>query len=264
MSKIGLNNFRLILWSIYRKYLFKHPELNYLFWECTNRCNFKCSHCGSNCQNNPDLAEEEITSEEIKKTFLEVASKYKPQEIMVVITGGEPLLRKDLFEVAEYINKLGFHWGLVTNGYFINKDNVEKIKKTKLYSISISIDGLENTHDKFRGIPGSYKKALNGIELLRNNKAANYIEVTTVFSKHNINELNDIYRELLKLPIDSWKILFAEPIGRAENNINFLSKSEIIKVLNFIKQNRKNKTKFIPTLGCSGFFGPEYERKIRN
>ena len=83
---------------------------------------------------------------------------------MINVTGGEPLVRKDLCDVMEYAtNELGFHWGMTTNGILLNEENIKKLKKAKMDTISISIDGLEETHDKFRGVEGSYNTIINNI-----------------------------------------------------------------------------------------------------
>lgn len=100
-------------WSLYKDALRKEHKLSYLFWECTLNCNFFCKHCGSSAGRK--IFPGELNAEEIKKAFKEIADDYNAREIMVAVTGGESLLRKDLFEVMRYAHDLGFPWGVVTN-----------------------------------------------------------------------------------------------------------------------------------------------------
>ena len=150
-------------------------------------------------------------------------------KILINVTGGEPLVRQDLCEVMEYAtNELGFRWGMTTNGILLNDENIEKLKKANMETISISIDGLEETHDRFRGVPGSYKTIINNIKKLKEADFVKHLQVTTVFHKENINELNELYKVMLNLGLDSWRLVSMDPIGRAnENNDLLLNGKEI-------------------------------------
>ena len=122
-----------------------HP-LRDLFWECTLSCNAKCKHCGSSAEKRK--YEGELTTEEIKSAFKQIADSMDASKILINVTGGEPLVRQDLCEVMEYASKeLGFHWGMTTNGILLNEKNIEKLKNANMESISVSIDGLQETHD---------------------------------------------------------------------------------------------------------------------
>lgn len=97
-----------------KQLLAEKPKLYNLFWETTLRCNAKCKHCGSRAGEECNF-EDELTTEEIKNALQSIANKYDAKEILLNITGGEPLVRKDLFEVMEFAKKLGYHWGMTTN-----------------------------------------------------------------------------------------------------------------------------------------------------
>ena len=116
--------------------LSKHPVLYNLFWETTLRCNAKCKHCGSRAGENNEI-EKELTTDEIKRTFKSIADKYDTDKILINVTGGEPLVRTDLFDVMKYATNLGYHWGITTNGTLINDEIVSKMKETKLSTISM-------------------------------------------------------------------------------------------------------------------------------
>lgn len=233
-----------------------------LFWECTLSCNAKCKHCGSSAENKK--YEGELTTEEIKSAFKQIANDMDASKILINVTGGEPLVRQDLCEVMKYAtNELGFHWGMTTNGILLNDENIQKLKKANMETISISIDGLEKTHDEFRGVPGSYKKIIKNIKNLKEADFVNRIEVTTVFHKKNIDQLNELYKTVLDLGIDSWRLISMDPIGRAnENDDLLLNGKEIKRILDFIKSKKNNKKMKIK-YGCPGFLGLDYEREAR-
>jgi len=246
-----------------KKYLSEKPVLYNLFWETTLRCNAKCKHCGSRAGENLKL-KEELTTEEIKATFKSIANKYDATKILINVTGGEPLIRQDLFEVMKYATDLGYHWGITTNGMLIDDEIIKKMKETKLATMSISIDGLEKNHDRFRGVEGSYKKIMNNIEKLRQDKFLHCFQITTVVNKLNINELEDMYRVMEDLEVDSWRVINMDPIGRANDNNNLaLEKADYEYLLNFIK-NKREKAKFEVTYGCAHFVGMEFEKEIRD
>ncbi len=251
--------------EILKKYkqeeLKKHTLLD-LFWECTLTCNANCKHCGSSAEKRK--YEGELSTEEIKGAFKQIANDMDASKILINVTGGEPLVRQDLCEVMEYAtNELGFHWGMTTNGILLNDENIEKLKKANMETISISIDGLQETHDEFRGVPGSYNKIIENIKKLKRANFVKHIQVTTVFHKKNINQLDELYNVMLGLNLDSWRLVSMDPIGRAkENDELLLNPQELKKLLDFIKKNNK-KRKLRLDYGCPGFLGLEYEKDVR-
>ena len=261
MLKKILKTGKLKAWSIYKEKLRKEHKLTYLFWECTLNCNFLCKHCGSDA--GKKVYDGELTTEEIKKVLEEVAQKFRPQEVMLAITGGEPLLRKDLFEVMGFANELGFPWGMVTNGFLVNNDIVEKMKKTGMVSVVVSIDGIGEKHDEFRGVKGAYDRAVNAVKLLVEANFLKNLQITTTVHKGNIEYLEEMYKTFLPLGITSWRVMDVDPIGRSENNDELLLNKEQYKfLLSFIKDKRK-KSKIDITYGCSGFLGLKYEGELR-
>ena len=250
-------------YSIKKELMKVHP-LRILFFEVTSRCNAKCEHCGSSC--GEIFPKNEITNDEIKKVLTDIANNpnYSPSNIMIDITGGEPLMKKDLFELMEYVNELGFPWGMTSNGMLINEDIVKRMVETNMYSISISIDGLESTHEEFRKVPRSFKKIINGIKLMQQEPSIKDIQITTCVNKKNINQLEDLYNLMLELNIKDWRIIEVDPIGRAKgNDIILLSPDEYKKMLNFIEAKRKNKDGIKVSYGCGHFLGLEYEPRVR-
>lgn len=253
---------KLEIYKTYKENQLQEHRLIDLFWECTLTCNAKCKHCGSSAEKRK--YEGELTTEEIKNAFKQISQDMDATKIWIDVTGGEPLMRKDLCEVMEYAtNELGFRWGMTSNGILLNDENIEKLRKANMESISISIDGLEETHNKFRGVPNSYNIIIDNIKKLKKANFLKIIQVTTVFHKENINQIKQLYNIMLSLGIDSWRLVSMDPIGRANENQDLLLNGEDIrKILDFIKANKKNKKMDIQ-YGCPGFLGIEYEKEVR-
>lgn len=123
----------------------KLHELSYLFWECTQRCNLTCLHCGSDCISDSKL--KDMPFDVFLDAILPLKDKYKTNSITVVFTGGEPLLRKDLAQCGKILREHGFRWGIVTNGFAYNSDIHGRLLAAGLGAITLSLDGLEDSHN---------------------------------------------------------------------------------------------------------------------
>lgn len=245
-----------------KKIISEKPKLTNLFWETTLRCNANCKHCGSRAGQDINL-DDELSTKEIKEVFRSIESKYNPKSLFISVTGGEPLVRKDLFEVMKYASDLGFNWGMTTNGILITDKIIEKMKETKMSTISISLDGVKLIHDKFRGVDGSFEKIIENIKKLKNATFLNSIQITTVVNKTNINQLDELYEIIKELKINSWRILNIEPIGRAEDNKDlYLEKDDYKYLIKYISEKRKS-SNFSVTYGCAHFLGIENEKEVR-
>lgn len=245
-----------------RKNLYKHPQLRHLFLEVTSRCNARCEHCGSRCDGNEQG--EEISQELLKKTLKEVAECYNPKKVFLNVTGGEPLMRKDLFEILEYAVSLGFSWGMTSNGMLINESMVKKLEKAKMETVSISIDGLAKNHEQLRKVPNCYDKILKGIDMMLKSPVIKIVQVTTVANKRNIHELEDLYQLLLSHGVKYWRVVNCDPIGRANDNSDlFLDLDDYKYLFKFIEEKSKEGKMKEVTYGCSHYLGLNAEKKLR-
>ena len=246
-----------------RKELYKKPRLEQLFLEVTSRCNARCEHCGSRCDGN--MQGEEISTECLKNTLQEIADHYDAKEIFLAVTGGEPLMRKDLFEIMEFAVELGFSWGITSNGMLINKSMIKKMEKSKMATVSISIDGLKETHESFRKVPNSFEKILEGIRMMQESPVIKIVQVTTVVNKKNIHELEDLYKLLLEHGVEHWRVVNCDPIGRAlDNNHILLDKKDYKYLFYFILVKQKLGEMKSVTYGCSHYVGLDLEREVRD
>ena len=243
-----------------RSELYEKPDLIYLFFELTRSCNEKCFHCGSSCApglgHGPDV-------EEFKAVLRDVKENLDYKRIQLCITGGEPLLYPGFAELLGYANDIGFRWGMTTNATLITKDVAQMLEDTGMGTVSVSIDGLRDTHDRQRGLKGGYDKAMRGIQNLIDQKAFRHIQVTTVINHQNIGELDELYQILDQMDIDSWRVIGIEPRGRALDYPEMLlTPDDQRRLFSFIREKRENQ---IPVnYGCSHFLGLEYEREVRD
>ena len=150
--------------AVYRRQLWEHPQLRFLFFEMTNQCNLSCLHCGSSCTGkNHTYLEYDL----IERVMKSVADRYDSRNIMICITGGEPMLHPDIYETVKLAHDYGFSVGMTSNGTLINDDGAKALAYASLDTIAVSLDGIEETHDAFRQSPGSFKRAMNGVHALR-------------------------------------------------------------------------------------------------
>ena len=238
----------------YKKKAMKEHRLRNLFFEVTSRCNARCEHCGSSCGD--FVPKDEITAEEIKGVLDDVAEHYDPKSIMLNITGGEPLVKKDLFDIMDHANKLGFNWGMTTNGFLVDEKVVKKMEETNMKTASISIDGPKELHESFRKVPGGFDKLCKGIKLMQKCPTIVDLQVTTCVNKKNIDLLEEIYKVVKDLGITDWRIIEVDPIGRAKgNNELLLSSDEYKRMLKFIFDKRVENPDMKIKYGCGHFLG---------
>ena len=164
VSKLRLKKkLALKLYHQYKKNTTKLHQLTYFVWEFTLRCNLSCKHCGSDCKKDSQV--KDMPYQDFIKVVDQIKPHVNPNKTMIVLTGGEPLMRKDLEECGKELYNRGFPWGMVTNGYLLTKDRLISLLKSGLRSITISLDGLENSHNWLRGKDQSYIKALKADKL---------------------------------------------------------------------------------------------------
>ena len=246
----------------FRQGLYKKPILKDLFLEVTSRCNARCEHCGSSCGDY--VPTDEISAEELKKALADIAQHYNPHDILLNVTGGEPLIRKDLFDIMSYANELGFRWGMTSNGMLITDEILEKMNQTNMETISISLDGLKETHESFRKVLGSFDKIIENIKKLQQVPSIKIVQVTTVANKKNLHELNELYNLMKELKVISWRVINVDPIGRAKLNSDILLDKEDYKWLfNFIKEKREENIMNVE-YGCSHFLDIPLEKELRD
>ncbi len=197
-----------------------------LIWNFTNRCNLSCLHCYSKAS----LDSSDVLSTE---KIMDTIPKLKKGGIkFVIFSGGEPLTRRDIFEIAEAFKREGIFTYLSTNGLYIHQSNVKKIIDTFGY-IGISIDGDREVHDRFRGLVGSYDMSLKAIDLIHENGGKVGIRFT--ITKETLKSLPHIFELAESKNIDKIYISHLVYSGRGLDNLKMdLSKDERKEAVDFI------------------------------
>ncbi|MDW7989797.1 MAG: TIGR04053 family radical SAM/SPASM domain-containing protein [Archaeoglobaceae archaeon] len=179
-----------------------------VFWELTRACMLACKHCRAKAvtERHPD----ELKTEECFMLIEDISAFAKP---MLIFTGGDPLMREDLLEIVSYASK-NFHVSIAFSGTELATiEKLIELKEAGISRIAISIDGLEKTHDEFRGIKGTFKKSLEVIDNAR--KVGLPFQINTTVTKHNILELPKIAKLCIELGAEMWDVFFLVPTGRA-------------------------------------------------
>ena len=155
-------------------------------WNCTRTCNLKCMHCYADSDSRK--YEGELTTKEAK-AFIKDLHEFKVP--VILFSGGEPLVREDLFDLIQYAGNYKIRGTISTNGTLIDKDIAKRIKQSGASYVGISLDGIGSNHDEFRRSKGSFDKALNGI---RNCREVNQkVGLRFTINRHNYNQLEDIF-----------------------------------------------------------------------
>lgn len=181
-------------------------------WQFTNACNLRCKHCYASAIS--ETMPDELTTEEAKDLIDELADC---GVVAIAFSGGEPLIRKDFFEIANYAKERDFYVAVATNGTLITPSIGKKLKSCVDY-VEISLDGLKETHEKFRGISGVYDKTINGIKNCVKEKLDVCIAPTV--TKHNLKEIPEILELAKDLKANRFIAFNFIPTGRGKNIVN--------------------------------------------
>ena len=256
------------LFRLFRDSEIRLHELSYLFWECTTRCQLHCRHCGSDCF--MESRDKDMPLEDFLGVLDTIPVKDRPKEFTVVLTGGEPLLRPDIAEAGAAIKAKGFNWGMVSNGYLYDEAMHRRLGKAGMGALTISLDGLEASHDWMRGREGSFARAVNAIKIAAGSPRL-YYDVVTCVNRRNFHELPAIREMLEGMHVRQWRLFTIIPIGRAKDDPEMhLDDAEFRGLMEFIAAARceakeaaaSGRRMMNVTFGCEGFLGP-FEEKVR-
>lgn len=238
--------------------------LRHLFLEVTKKCDLKCIHCYNDCNDSP-RTDELSTNQWLG--FIDYLSKnFSKRNLFLEITGGEPLCREDLFDIFAKIKSAGFQYGMITNGFDLDQANITKAVDLGISNITVSLDGMEGSHERLRGVPGSFKRAVRSIELLSSSKIPS-INVATCVYPGNLAELSYFLHLVRNAGVKRWRFFTMYPQGRAKQRPELiLSNSQIRELIEWITATRTEfaSSSFDIELGCEGYLPQVIDAGVRN
>lgn len=213
------------------------PELRLVFWETTAACNLECSHC-RRLDVSRELSKEDLTTEEGIQLIDELAEM---NPLTLVLSGGEPLFRPDIFKLALHAHEKGLRVALASNGTLIDEGVAEKIVSSEIQRVAISLDGADaETHDAFRCQEGSFNKSINAFRTLKRRGMS--LQINCTLARHNIHQREEIYGLSVALDVDALHIFMLVPVGCGASLSNqvMLSAEEYEEVLGWLYEKSKN------------------------
>ena len=236
-----------------------HP-LQQLFWESTLRCNVHCLHCGSDCSSSevtPDMPAEDF----LRVIDQSVTPHVDPHKVLIIISGGEPLMRADLAQVGKALKQRGYPWGMVTNGLAMTEKRFKELMASGLRSMAISFDGMKDNHNWMRQHPLAFDGATRAIKLAAATPSLTW-DVVTCVNQRTINQLDEMREYLWSIGVRNWRLITIDPMGRAAENPELLLSPEQHRyLLDYIRDRRKEGLHI--SYSCEGFM-PDYEGEIRD
>lgn len=229
-----------------------------VIWELTRACELKCLHCRAEAQYHRHPLE--LTFEEGKKLIDDI---YEMNNPMLVFTGGDPLMRPDVFDIAEYAVKKGVRVSMTPSATpNVTKEAMEKAKNVGLSRWAFSIDGhCAEVHDHFRGTSGSFDLTMNAINYLHELEMP--LQINTVVSRYNYEYLDEMAEMVEKLGVVLWSVFFLVPTGRGKES-DMISPAEHEKVLRWLYKLSKRASFDIKTTAAQHYRRVVIQGKMRD
>jgi heme b synthase len=226
----------------------------WIAWEITRRCNLRCVHCRSasemEVQGHPDFPLSEAF-----RIIDDIVSYARP---VVVLSGGEPLVREDVFEIARYGTDKGLRMCLATNGTLVNEGICERMKSSGIRIASLSLDGSgDGVHDDFRSQKGAFAGTIAAARLFK--KHGIEFIINSSFTKRNQEEIPKVYRLAKELGATAWYMFMIVPTGRGEEIMNeLITKEDYEEILDWHYQMEKDEEMMLVRPTCA----PHYYRVV--
>ena len=178
-----------------------------VFWELTTGCNLRCVHCRASATEL--MSPDDLPTSECLRIVDEIA-EYAP--LILVLSGGEPLWRRDVFQIASHAVSKGLRVALATNGTLVDEAMAHRIHDAGIVRVSISLDGADRaTHDSFRGHDGAFDSAIRGLKCLQ--ELGISTQINTTVSKHNAHQLPEMLELAKQLKVDAFHLFLLVPVG---------------------------------------------------
>lgn len=185
-------------------------ELRLVFWEISQACNLECEHCRASAQSVSSPLE--LDTDKAKRIISQIASFSNP---ILVFSGGEPLLREDIYELIQYANAAGLRTAVATNATLITKEVASRLKQSAVAMAAISVYGPDAvSHDRFCGNDGAFEKTLEGLKNLK--EVGIPFQINTTITQKNLFLVDDIGHFALKQGAVAYHVFFLVPTGRGK------------------------------------------------
>jgi len=226
----------------------------WIAWELTGRCNLQCVHCRSSSSLDQDAGE--FSTAEAFRLLEDIASYASP---VLVLSGGEPLLREDWYEIACHGTEKGLRVCLATNGTLVNETVCQKILAAGVRMVSLSLDGAApEVHDDFRGQQGAFQGVMRAIELFQ--RFGVPFLINSSFTRRNQAEIPKVYQLARKLGAKAWYLFMVVPTGRAQDTLDeLISAEDYEKILHWHYEQELGETQILMRPTCA----PQYYRVVR-
>ncbi len=225
--------------------------LRLVFWETTAACNLECSHC-RRLEVSRELSQSDLTPHEGLR-FIDQLAEMGP--LTLVLSGGEPLKRPDIFDLARYARARGLRVALASNGTLIDEAKADAIIASGIVRVAISLDGADaETHDRFRRQEGSFEKAVNAFRILKRKGMS--LQINCTIARHNVHQKEEIYALALSLGVDALHFFMLVPVGCGADlpARTMLSAEEYEEILGWIYEKSKNKTPHVRATCAPHYF----------
>lgn len=229
------------------------PVCRLIAWEVTRSCNLACRHCRGEAHPHPYEGElDTAEARALLATFPQVGNP------IIIFTGGDPMLREDVYDLIAYAKSLRLPCAFAPNGTMITPEKARKLKECGVDRCSISIDGADAArHDAFRGVPGAFNASLRGIGHLKNEGVP--FQINTTVTRDNLADFRDIFRLCENLGAAAWHIFLLVPMGRAAAiSDQVISAEEYEDVLHWLYDFRKS-----TDMSLKATCAPHYYRIMR-
>lgn len=223
-----------------------------VFYEVTRACDLKCLHCRAEAQYLPHPRE--LKTPAAKAMIDQLATFPKPP--LLVLTGGDPLKRPDVFELISHARELGLSVAMTPSATpLVTREAIERLKDAGLHRLAVSLDGADAaTHDAFRQVKGSHARTF---EIIADARAAGLpVQINTTVTRHNLDQLEAIADQLGGLDIALWSVFFLVPTGRATDDQR-ISPAQVEQVFKLLYNQQKKQPYPIKTTEA-----PHYRRFI--
>ena len=231
----------------------KKNELRLVAWETTRNCNLACVHCRASASMGPH--EGELGTEEAFRLLDQIAEVAKP---IIILTGGEPLLRSDIYDITRHGADLGMRMVMALNGTLITEKVAQELIDAGIQRISVSLDGSSaETHDRFRQVDGAFEGTLRGIDFLK--KVGMEFQINTTITKTNLDQISKIQELAIDLGAVAHHIFLLVPTGRGKYIVDQeIDAAEYENTLNWFYDQRE-----LTPLQLKATCAPHYYRILR-